>query len=57
MQQASKLLVAYMPMKVHVHRIATDLTYPWVIGYQRHPFMREFWRYLDIDVARAAARK
>lgn len=57
MQQASKLLVAYMPMKVHVHRIATDLTYPWVIGYQRHPFMREFWRYLDIDAARAAARK
>lgn len=57
MQQASKLLVAYMPMKVHVHRIATDLTYPWVIGYQRHPFMREFWRYIDIDAAQAAARK
>lgn len=57
MQEASKLLVAYMPMKVHAHRIATDLTFPWVIGYQRHPFMREFWRYLDIDAARAAARK
>jgi ABC-type transport system substrate-binding protein len=57
MQEASKLLVAYMPMKVHAHRIATDLTFPWVIGYQRHPFMREFWRYLDIDAERAAARK
>lgn len=57
MQEASKLLVAYMPMKVHAHRIATDLTFPWVIGYQRHPFMREFWRYIDIDTARAAARK
>lgn len=57
MQEASKLLVAYMPMKVHAHRIATDLTFPWVIGYQRHPFMREFWRYLDIDAARAEARK
>ena len=57
MQEASKLLVAYMPMKVHAHRIATDLTFPWVIGYQRHPFMREFWRYLDIDAPRAAARK
>lgn len=57
MQDASKLLVAYMPMKVHAHRIATDLTFPWVIGYQRHPFMREFWRYIDIDAVRAAARK
>lgn len=57
MQEASKLLVAYMPMKVHAHRIATDLTFPWVIGYQRHPFMREFWRYIDIDAQRAATRK
>ncbi len=57
MQEASKLLVAYMPMKVHAHRIATDLMFPWVIGYQRHPFMREFWRYIDIDPERAAARK
>ena len=57
MQDASKLLVAYMPMKVHAHRIATDLTFPWVIGYQRHPFLREFWRYIDIDAVRFAARK
>lgn len=57
MQQASKLLVAYMPMKVHAHRIGTDLLFPWVIGYQRHPFMREFWRYIDIDAERAAAKK
>jgi ABC-type transport system substrate-binding protein len=57
MQEASKLLVAYMPMKVHAHRIATDLMFPWVIGYQRHPFMREFWRYIDIDAERAASKK
>ena len=57
MQDASKLLVAYMPMKVHAHRIATDLMFPWVIGYQRHPFMREFWRYIDIDAVRATQRK
>ncbi len=57
MQDASKLLVAYMPMKVHAHRIATDLMFPWVIGYQRHPFMREFWRYIDIDAERAASKK
>lgn len=57
MQDASKLLVAYMPMKVHAHRIGTDLLFPWVIGYQRHPFMREFWRYIDVDAVRAATKK
>ena len=33
-------------------RIATDLLHPHVVGYQRHPFLRDFWRYIDIDPAR-----
>ena len=28
-------MVAYMPYKVHVHRIFTDLAHPWVVGYQQ----------------------
>jgi ABC-type transport system substrate-binding protein len=48
--QAKKLIVAYMPYKVHVHRIFTDLVYPWVKGYHRNIFVREFWKYVDIDV-------
>ena len=28
--------VAYMPYKAHVHRICTDMTHPWVVGYRRH---------------------
>jgi ABC-type transport system substrate-binding protein len=47
--EASKLMVAYMPYKVHVHRIFTDLTQPWVIGYHRNLFVRDFWKYVDID--------
>jgi hypothetical protein len=43
-------------MKVHTHRIGTDLVFPWVSGYLRHPFMREFWRYIDVDTDRATAR-
>ena len=31
------------------HRIFTDLAQPWVIGYHRNMFMREFWRYVDVD--------
>jgi ABC-type transport system substrate-binding protein len=51
MTQASKLMVAYMPYKVHVHRVWTDLTQPWVLGYHRNIFVREFWKYVDIDPA------
>ena len=39
--------------RLHVHRIATDLSgHPWVVGYRRHPFMRDFWKYVDIDTDR-----
>jgi ABC-type transport system substrate-binding protein len=51
MTQASKLMVAYMPYKVHVHRLWTDLAQPWVLGYHRNIFVREFWKYVDIDPA------
>ncbi len=49
MQQAVKLLVAYMPYKFNTHSIRTDLTQAWVFGYRRHPVARGFWRYVDID--------
>jgi ABC-type transport system substrate-binding protein len=49
--EAKKLLVAYLPYKVHAHRYFTDLTHPWVLGYHRNMFVREFWKYVDIDTA------
>ncbi len=49
MQEAQKLMVAYMPYKVHVHRIFNDLAQPWVVGYSRNIFVREFWKYVDVD--------
>jgi ABC-type transport system substrate-binding protein len=48
---AARLMVAYMPYKVHVHRIFTDLAQPWVLGYHRNIFVRDFWKYVDIDPA------
>jgi ABC-type transport system substrate-binding protein len=47
--EAQKILIAYMPYKLKVHRIATDLWQPWVTGYKRHPFRRDFWQFIDID--------
>ncbi len=57
MDEAQRLLIAYMPYKIHVHRIFTDLAHPWVVGYHRNVFMREFWQYVDVDPAVAAARR
>ena len=57
MTQAQKLMVAYMPYKVHVHRIWTDLYQPWVRGYSRNIYAREFWKYIDIDTAELQRRR
>lgn len=50
---AKKLIVAYMPFKVHVHRIYTDLAQPWVVGYHRNTFTGQgrSWRFIDVDPA------
>jgi ABC-type transport system substrate-binding protein len=57
MFEANKLMVAYMPYKVHVHRIFTDLAHPWVVGYHRNIFVREFYKYTDIDTAALQRRQ
>lgn len=49
MQDATKLLVAFMPIKFNTHRFVTDMTHPWVIGYRRHPIARDFWKFIDIE--------
>ncbi|MBH9553638.1 ABC transporter substrate-binding protein [Inhella gelatinilytica] len=52
LREIQRLQVAYMPMKVHVHRIVNDLAHPWVLGYRRPLFRNEFWHLIDIDPAR-----
>ena len=49
MRQAKNLLVAYMPYKVHAHRVLPELVQPWTTGYWRHPFMRDIWRFVGVD--------
>ena len=49
MRQAKDLLVAYMPFKVHLHRITSDLVQPGTQHYWRHPFMRDIWRFVDVE--------
>jgi ABC-type transport system substrate-binding protein len=57
MNEAKKIMIAYMPYKVHVHRIFTDLAQPWVVGYHRNIFVPAFFKYLDVDPAALARRQ
>ena len=45
----NKLFLAYVPWKLGVHRILTDLMHPWVYGYHRHPVLRGWWQFIDVD--------
>lgn len=54
MHEATRLLVAYMPYKLHLHRIQLNLAQPWLIGYRRHPFTERAWPYLDVDASSPA---
>jgi ABC-type transport system substrate-binding protein len=47
--EMKRLFIVYMPYKLHGHRYINDVTQPWLIGYRRHPFARDFCKYLDID--------
>jgi ABC-type transport system substrate-binding protein len=51
LRQAQRIAVAYMPYKIHVHRIHTDLAYPWVYGFRRPLFPGEWWHMVDVDPA------
>src|SRR5512137_225268 len=48
--EAKRLFASYAPYKFLGHRIETAVYHPWVIGFRRHPFMRDFWKYVDIDM-------
>jgi ABC-type transport system substrate-binding protein len=51
MTEGQRLLVTYAPYKFHVHRIWTDMAHPWVKGYSRNIFVRDFWKYIDVEPA------
>jgi len=47
--QAKRLAVAWAPYRQHVHRIYTDMTHPWCIGYRRPLFWNRWWHMIEID--------
>jgi oligopeptide transport system substrate-binding protein len=50
------ILWVYNPWRVNSLLRNTILIHPWVIGYKKHPFAHEPFRYLDVDLGRKPAR-
>lgn len=46
--EANRLLLAYMPIKAHVHRVGVTMHWPRLVGYRRHPFLRSFHTFVDV---------
>ncbi len=57
--EMNRLLLAYAPWRLGVHRVFNHLQYPWVKGYKKHPILYTNFKYLDVDVAaqEAAAKQ
>jgi len=49
--KASQWVCAYMPYRIHVHRIYTDLNQAWVTGWRQAAFRNEGWQYVSVDAA------
>jgi len=50
------MIWVYAPWRVNSLMRGTILIHPWLIGYKKHPFMHEAYRYLDVDLEREPRR-
>jgi ABC-type transport system substrate-binding protein len=50
-REMNRLILAWAPWRLGVHRIFNHLQYPWVKGYKKHPILYTNFKYLDLDVA------
>jgi len=48
---AVKLITAYMPYKMHVHRVYLDVSQPWITGWRQALFRNESWQFVEVDPA------
>ena len=52
----ARLVAAWAPWKLTVHRKFNHMTQPWVVGWRKHPILHEGYRYVDIDLAERSKR-
>jgi oligopeptide transport system substrate-binding protein len=52
--QMARLIAVYAPWKTDTHRVRNQMVQPWLLGWRKHPFMHDGYKYADIDLARRA---
>ena len=50
-REMCRILLAYAPWRMGVHRAYIHLIHPWVRGYDRHPIAHTRFLFLDVDTA------
>ena len=50
-REMARLVAVYAPWKTFVHRLRNQFTQPWVLGWRKHQFLHDAYRYVDIDLA------
>jgi ABC-type transport system substrate-binding protein len=55
-QKMARIVAAYAPMKLHVHRLYNFILQPWVKAWRKHPILHEGYKYADIDLDERARR-
>lgn len=46
MNRIAAALTPWMPL---THRLRSEVSQPWLLGYKKHPMYNQVWKYLDID--------
>ena len=54
--EMNKLVAVYAPWIPQTHRLRSELSQPWLVGYVRHPIMNAPWLYVDINESKRVAR-
>ena len=49
-REMNRLILAYAPWRLGVHRIFNHMQYPWVRGFKKHPILYTNFKYLDLDL-------
>jgi len=55
-REMNRWLFAYAPLRPVVTPIETALMHARLIGYRKHPVLREFWKFVDLDDGAPGAR-
>ena len=49
-REMARIVAVYAPWKTFVHRMRNQLIQPWVLGWRKHQFIHDAYRYVDIDL-------